>query len=154
MDHPNDDILVNNESINDEDMETEQSSMKIENGPILPPEEQKKMVKEIYSEELKNCATYYVLCSKWWKSWKKYVGFDGGESNGIPPQKIINEHLLIDPEQKILKRSVSDFSDVVYVHEDVWFFLKSWLVYLNKHFLIFTEFNIFKGMDAIMKSRE
>lgn len=126
MDHLNNDILVNNES-NIEETEKD-SGMKIENGPDVPPEEQKRLVKEIYSDKLKNCGLYYILCNKWWKSWKQYVGFDGEESSGVPPGMIINKHLLLDPEQKIIKKSVSEFSDIVYIQEDVWKLLKSWLV--------------------------
>ena len=120
-DRANGEISMDTESLV---METEQLSNKV-GDDNTSQKDQKDSVLEFYSHKLENEKTYYILDLKWWKSWKKYVGFEQ-EAEGDPPQIIVNEHLFNDLEKKTLRKNLSEYSDYAYVQEEVWDLLKSW----------------------------
>nr|XP_006117683.1 ubiquitin carboxyl-terminal hydrolase 4 isoform X2 [Pelodiscus sinensis] len=73
----------------------------------------------------------YLIDSRWFKQWKKYVGFDSwdmynvGEPN-LFPGPIDNSGLFADPEIQILKEHLIDELDYVLVPTEAWNKLVSW----------------------------
>ncbi|XP_075795728.1 ubiquitin carboxyl-terminal hydrolase 4 isoform X1 [Pelodiscus sinensis] len=75
--------------------------------------------------------SWYLIDSRWFKQWKKYVGFDSwdmynvGEPN-LFPGPIDNSGLFADPEIQILKEHLIDELDYVLVPTEAWNKLVSW----------------------------
>uniref|UniRef100_A0A8C2KXH4 Ubiquitin carboxyl-terminal hydrolase n=1 Tax=Cyprinus carpio TaxID=7962 RepID=A0A8C2KXH4_CYPCA len=82
-----------------------------------------------------NCRTRlkqrYLIDSRWFKQWKKYVGFDSwdlynvGEHN-LYPGPIDNSGLFSDHESQTLKEHLIDELDYVLVPTEAWNKLVSW----------------------------
>ncbi|XP_024067125.1 ubiquitin carboxyl-terminal hydrolase 4 [Terrapene carolina triunguis] len=75
--------------------------------------------------------SWYLIDSRWFKQWKKYVGFDSwdmynvGEPN-LFPGPIDNSGLFADPEIQTLKEHLIDELDYVLVPTEAWNKLVNW----------------------------
>ncbi|XP_036734148.1 ubiquitin carboxyl-terminal hydrolase 4 isoform X6 [Manis pentadactyla] len=80
---------------------------------------------------LQRGAQWYLIDSRWFKQWKKYVGFDSwdiysvGEHN-VFPGPIDNSGLFADPESQTLKEHLIDELDYVLVPAEAWNKLLTW----------------------------
>uniref|UniRef100_A0AAY5EUH7 Ubiquitin carboxyl-terminal hydrolase n=1 Tax=Electrophorus electricus TaxID=8005 RepID=A0AAY5EUH7_ELEEL len=74
---------------------------------------------------------WFLIDSRWFKQWKKYVGFDSwdmynvGERN-LYPGPIDNSGLFSDQESQLLKEHLIDELDYVLVPTEAWNKLVSW----------------------------
>lgn len=87
---------------------------------------QKQTIEEIYNNTLERGKPYYLLCSKWWSQWKRYVGFQDEKQSPENPGVITNDHLFSNTEILSLRKGISEGSDFEFIQEEVWNFLKSW----------------------------
>jgi len=69
---------------------------------------------------------YFILCNTWWKSWKRYVGYENRNTVGHydRPGPMENAHLL--DEDGEVKRSKQEDIDFVFVPHDMWGYLFDW----------------------------
>ncbi|XP_074861038.1 ubiquitin carboxyl-terminal hydrolase 4 isoform X2 [Carettochelys insculpta] len=80
---------------------------------------------------LRSGDSWYLIDSRWFKQWKKYVGFDSwdmynvGEPN-LFPGPIDNSGLFADPETQTLKEHLIDELDYVLVPTEAWNKLVNW----------------------------
>ncbi|KAM6062118.1 ubiquitin carboxyl-terminal hydrolase 4 isoform 2-T2 [Chlamydotis macqueenii] len=75
--------------------------------------------------------SWYLVDSRWFKQWKKYVGFDswdvfGVGDPGLFPGPIDNSGLFGDPETQSLKENLIDELDYVLVPTEGWNKLVAW----------------------------
>ncbi|XP_075289205.1 ubiquitin carboxyl-terminal hydrolase 4 isoform X2 [Opisthocomus hoazin] len=75
--------------------------------------------------------SWYLVDSRWFKQWKKYVGFDswdmfGAGDPGLFPGPIDNSGLFGDPETQSLKEHLIDELDYVLVPTEAWDKLVAW----------------------------
>ncbi|XP_061864602.1 ubiquitin carboxyl-terminal hydrolase 4 isoform X2 [Colius striatus] len=75
--------------------------------------------------------SWYLVDSRWFKQWKKYVGFDSWDMFGagdpcLFPGPIDNSGLFGDPETQILKEHLIDELDYVLVPTEAWNKLVAW----------------------------
>ncbi|XP_022104012.1 ubiquitin carboxyl-terminal hydrolase 15-like [Acanthaster planci] len=98
-----------------------------------PPElqEQKTQICELLKTPLKKGDTWYLLDSKWFKQWKKYVGYDswdmynqGNETSN--PGPVDNSGLFAADSTDKLKENLIDDLDYVLLPTDAWEKLASW----------------------------
>nr|XP_012626716.1 ubiquitin carboxyl-terminal hydrolase 4 isoform X2 [Microcebus murinus] len=94
-------------------------------------ETQKSEVGALMRTTLQRGAQWYLIDSRWFKQWKKYVGFDSwdmynvGEHN-LFPGPIDNSGLFSDPESQTLKEHLIDELDYVLVPTEAWNKLLNW----------------------------
>uniref|UniRef100_A0A4W3I552 Ubiquitin carboxyl-terminal hydrolase n=1 Tax=Callorhinchus milii TaxID=7868 RepID=A0A4W3I552_CALMI len=87
---------------------------------------------------LKKGDTWYLVDSRWFKQWKKYVGFDSwdkyqmGDQN-VYPGPVDNSGLLIDSDSQSLKEHLIDELDYILVPTEGWNKLVSWYGLLESH---------------------
>uniref|UniRef100_A0A4W3HGV8 Ubiquitin carboxyl-terminal hydrolase n=1 Tax=Callorhinchus milii TaxID=7868 RepID=A0A4W3HGV8_CALMI len=80
----------------------------------------------------------YLVDSRWFKQWKKYVGFDSwdkyqmGDQN-VYPGPVDNSGLLIDSDSQSLKEHLIDELDYILVPTEGWNKLVSWYGLLESH---------------------
>uniref|UniRef100_A0A8C3KYD7 Ubiquitin carboxyl-terminal hydrolase n=1 Tax=Calidris pygmaea TaxID=425635 RepID=A0A8C3KYD7_9CHAR len=75
--------------------------------------------------------SWYLVDSRWFKQWKKYVGFDSWDMFGagdpsVFPGPIDNSGLFGDPETQSLKEHLIDELDYVLVPTEAWNKLVAW----------------------------
>ncbi|XP_062441818.1 ubiquitin carboxyl-terminal hydrolase 4 isoform X6 [Rhea pennata] len=80
---------------------------------------------------LKPGESWYLVDSRWFKQWKKYVGFDSWDMFGVGepslfPGPIDNSGLFSDPETQSLKEHLIDELDYVLVPTEAWNKLVTW----------------------------
>ncbi|KAM6248184.1 ubiquitin carboxyl-terminal hydrolase 4 isoform 2-T2 [Spheniscus humboldti] len=80
---------------------------------------------------LKPGESWYLVDSRWFKQWKKYVGFDSWDMFGVGdpglfPGPIDNSGLFGDPETQSLKEHLIDELDYVLVPTEAWNKLVTW----------------------------
>ncbi|CAH2292011.1 E3 ubiquitin- ligase TRIM39-like [Pelobates cultripes] len=104
-------------------------------GPALEPptnpdrETQKAELREMLKAPQKKGDELYVIDSRWFKQWKKYVGYDSwdmynvGECN---PGPVNNSGLFSDADTLALKEHLIDELDYVLVPNEAWLKLMSW----------------------------
>ncbi|NXA33364.1 UBP4 hydrolase, partial [Eudromia elegans] len=73
----------------------------------------------------------YLVDSRWFKQWKKYVGFDSWDMFGVGepslfPGPVDNSGLFSDPETQSLKEHLIDELDYVLVPTEAWNKLVTW----------------------------
>uniref|UniRef100_A0A2K5RDJ2 Ubiquitin carboxyl-terminal hydrolase n=1 Tax=Cebus imitator TaxID=2715852 RepID=A0A2K5RDJ2_CEBIM len=73
----------------------------------------------------------YLIDSRWFKQWKKYVGFDSWDmysmgQHNVFPGPIDNSGLFSDPESQTLKEHLIDELDYVLVPTEAWNKLLNW----------------------------
>ncbi|XP_012412045.1 ubiquitin carboxyl-terminal hydrolase 4 isoform X2 [Trichechus manatus latirostris] len=94
-------------------------------------ETQKSELGALLRTTLQRGAQWYLIDSRWFKQWKKYVGFDSwdmynvGEHN-LFPGPIDNSGLFSDPESQTLKEHLIDELDYVLVPAEAWNKLLNW----------------------------
>ncbi|XP_004451955.1 ubiquitin carboxyl-terminal hydrolase 4 isoform X2 [Dasypus novemcinctus] len=94
-------------------------------------ETQKSELGALLRTTLQRGAQWYLIDSRWFKQWKKYVGFDSwdmynvGEHNMFPGP-IDNSGLFSDPESQTLKEHLLDELDYVLVPTEAWNKLLNW----------------------------
>ncbi|XP_004018513.3 ubiquitin carboxyl-terminal hydrolase 4 isoform X2 [Ovis aries] len=94
-------------------------------------ETQKSELGALMRTTLQRGAQWYLIDSRWFKQWKKYVGFDSwdmynvGEHN-LYPGPIDNSGLFSDPESQTLKEHLIDELDYVLVPAEAWNKLLNW----------------------------
>lgn len=90
---------------------------------------QKETIEKIYNNKLENGKAYYILCSKWWRQWKRYVGFQNEKQDPQNPGVITNDHLFSNIETRSLMKGISEGSDFEFIQEEIWNLLKDWYGY-------------------------
>ncbi|XP_021563169.1 ubiquitin carboxyl-terminal hydrolase 4 isoform X3 [Carlito syrichta] len=94
-------------------------------------ETQKSELGALMRTTLQRGAQWYLIDSRWFKQWKKYVGFDSwdmynvGEHN-LFPGPIDNSGLFSDPKSQTLKEHLIDELDYVLVPTEAWNKLLNW----------------------------
>ncbi|XP_017658692.1 ubiquitin carboxyl-terminal hydrolase 4 isoform X3 [Nannospalax galili] len=94
-------------------------------------ETQKTELGALMGTTLQRGAQWYLIDSRWFKQWKKYVGFDSwdmynvGEHN-LFPGPIDNSGLFSDPKSQTLKEHLIDELDYVLVPTEAWNKLLNW----------------------------
>uniref|UniRef100_A0A672QAZ7 Ubiquitin carboxyl-terminal hydrolase n=1 Tax=Sinocyclocheilus grahami TaxID=75366 RepID=A0A672QAZ7_SINGR len=102
-------------------------------GPESVPstESQKQSIGTLLKTPLRKGDEWYLIDSRWFKQWKKYVGFDSwdlynvGEHN-LYPGPIDNSGLFSDHESQTLKEHLIDELDYVLMPTEAWNKLVSW----------------------------
>ncbi|XP_051563513.1 ubiquitin carboxyl-terminal hydrolase 4-like isoform X2 [Myxocyprinus asiaticus] len=99
--------------------------------PVPSTESQKQSIGTLLKTPLRKGEEWYLIDSRWFKQWKKYVGFDSwdmynvGEHN-LYPGPIDNSGLFSDHEAQTLKEHLIDELDYVLVPTEAWNKLVSW----------------------------
>uniref|UniRef100_A0A8C9TXS9 Ubiquitin carboxyl-terminal hydrolase n=1 Tax=Scleropages formosus TaxID=113540 RepID=A0A8C9TXS9_SCLFO len=99
--------------------------------PIPSTESQKQTIGTLLKTPLRKGDEWFLIDSRWFKQWKKYVGFDSwdmynvGEHN-LYPGPIDNSGLFSDQETQTLKEHLIDELDYVLMPTEAWQKLVSW----------------------------
>ncbi|XP_070558871.1 ubiquitin carboxyl-terminal hydrolase 15-like [Ptychodera flava] len=98
-----------------------------------PPEleTQKQEICELLKTPLKKGSTWYLVDSRWFKQWKKYVGYDSWDMYGMGEQSsypgpIDNSGLFKEGTKNVLKEHLIDELDYILVPTEAWTKLASW----------------------------
>ncbi|XP_072026570.1 ubiquitin carboxyl-terminal hydrolase 4-like [Amphiura filiformis] len=98
-----------------------------------PPElqTQKKEISELINTTLVKGDTWFLIDSKWFKQWKKYVGFDSWDAynmgnSSFNPGPIDNSGLIKDGTENHLKEHLIDDLDYILVPQEAWDKLVEW----------------------------
>jgi len=96
-------------------------------------EEERRIVKDLEAranlEGFKENSTWFLLSSKWYDAWKRYVGYDGYKSPTNAPGEIDNQSILEPssvPSEELVRSSVMENTDFVIVSESMWRVLQQW----------------------------
>ncbi|XP_048878468.1 ubiquitin carboxyl-terminal hydrolase 4 [Brienomyrus brachyistius] len=98
---------------------------------VPPPETQKDSIGTLLKTALRKGDEWFLVDNRWFKQWKKYVGFDSwdlynvGESS-LYPGPIDNSGLFSDQETQTLKEHLIDELDYVLMPTEAWNKLVSW----------------------------
>ncbi|KAI1890913.1 hypothetical protein AGOR_G00158490 [Albula goreensis] len=99
--------------------------------PIPSTDEQKKGIGILLKTTLRKGDEWFLVDCRWFKQWKKYVGFDswdmynvGGQS--LYPGPIDNSGLFSDHETQTLKENLIDELDYVLMPTEAWNKLVRW----------------------------
>ncbi|XP_074952299.1 ubiquitin carboxyl-terminal hydrolase 4 isoform X2 [Phalacrocorax aristotelis] len=92
---------------------------------------QRTELKLLLDTALRPGESWYLVGMRWFRQWKKYVGFDSwdmlGEGDpGLFPGPINNSSLFSDPETQSLKEYLIDELDYVLVPTEAWKKLVAW----------------------------
>uniref|UniRef100_A0A4W4HTJ5 Ubiquitin carboxyl-terminal hydrolase n=1 Tax=Electrophorus electricus TaxID=8005 RepID=A0A4W4HTJ5_ELEEL len=99
--------------------------------PLPSVDSQKQTIGALLKTTLRKGDEWFLIDSRWFKQWKKYVGFDSwdmynvGERN-LYPGPIDNSGLFSDQESQLLKEHLIDELDYVLVPTEAWNKLVSW----------------------------
>uniref|UniRef100_A0A669BTR4 Ubiquitin carboxyl-terminal hydrolase n=1 Tax=Oreochromis niloticus TaxID=8128 RepID=A0A669BTR4_ORENI len=99
--------------------------------PTPSTESQKQTIGSLLKTSLKKGDEWYLIDSRWFKQWKKYVGFDSWDmynvgERSLYPGPIDNSGLFSDQETQALKEHLIDELDYVLVPTEAWNKLVSW----------------------------
>ncbi|XP_020789546.1 ubiquitin carboxyl-terminal hydrolase 4 [Boleophthalmus pectinirostris] len=99
--------------------------------PSPSPENQKQTIGSLLKTTLRKGDEWYLIDSRWFKQWKKYVGFDSWDmynvgERSLYPGPIDNSGLFSDQETQALKEHLIDELDYVLVPTEAWNKLVSW----------------------------
>ncbi|CAI9541910.1 unnamed protein product [Staurois parvus] len=100
-------------------------------GGVVDLETQRAEVSGLLKTPLRRGDTWYLIDSRWFKQWKKYVGFDSwdkyqmGDQN-VYPGPIDNSGLLKDTDTQSLKEHLIDELDYILLPTEGWNKLVSW----------------------------
>ncbi|XP_066580376.1 ubiquitin carboxyl-terminal hydrolase 15 isoform X2 [Amia ocellicauda] len=104
---------------------------KMAEGGAADLETQRAEIAALLKTQLRKGDTWYLVDSRWFKQWKKYVGFDSwdkyqmGDQN-VYPGPVDNSGLLKDGDSLALKEHLIDELDYILVPTDGWNKLVSW----------------------------
>ncbi|XP_029141116.1 ubiquitin carboxyl-terminal hydrolase 15 isoform X2 [Protobothrops mucrosquamatus] len=99
-------------------------------------ETQRSDIAALLKTALRKGDTWYLVDSRWFKQWKKYVGFDSwdkyqmGDQN-VYPGPIDNSGLLKDGDCQSLKEHLIDELDYILLPTEGWNKLVSWYTLLE-----------------------
>ncbi|XP_035665297.1 ubiquitin carboxyl-terminal hydrolase 15-like isoform X2 [Branchiostoma floridae] len=110
-----------------------------EGGGPPEPKVQKSQVSSDLKKELKKGDTWYLVDAKWFKQWKKYVGYDSWDMYGMGdqatfPGPIDNAALYKEPQTpdcRHLKEHLIDELDYMLLPTEAWDKLVSWYGMVN-----------------------
>uniref|UniRef100_A0A8C2W9U0 Ubiquitin carboxyl-terminal hydrolase n=1 Tax=Cyclopterus lumpus TaxID=8103 RepID=A0A8C2W9U0_CYCLU len=99
--------------------------------PTPSTENQKQTIGSLLKTTLRKGDEWYLIDSRWFKQWKKYVGFDSWDmynvgERSLYPGPIDNSGLFSDQETQALKEHLIDELDYVLVPTEAWKKLVSW----------------------------
>uniref|UniRef100_A0A8C1M3N2 ubiquitinyl hydrolase 1 n=1 Tax=Cyprinus carpio TaxID=7962 RepID=A0A8C1M3N2_CYPCA len=100
-------------------------------GGAADVETQRGEIATLLKTPLRRADTWYLVDSRWFKQWKKYVGFDSwdkyqmGEQH-VYPGPVDNSGLLTDGDVLGLKQHLIDELDYILLPADGWNKLLSW----------------------------
>uniref|UniRef100_A0A8C5FPH0 Ubiquitin carboxyl-terminal hydrolase 4 n=1 Tax=Gadus morhua TaxID=8049 RepID=A0A8C5FPH0_GADMO len=94
-------------------------------------ESQKQTVGSLIKTNLRKGDEWFLIDSRWFKQWKKYVGFDSWDmynvgEQSLYPGPIDNSGLFSDQETQVLKEHLIDELDYVLVPTKAWTKLVGW----------------------------
>ncbi|CAL1543086.1 unnamed protein product [Lymnaea stagnalis] len=91
---------------------------------------QKKTIEEYLSQNLKKGELWYLIDVRWFKQWKKYVGYDQWDSYSVGDQSVhpgpIDNCSLLKPDTNILREHLVDDLDYILLPADAYVKLSSW----------------------------
>uniref|UniRef100_A0A673HUJ8 Ubiquitin carboxyl-terminal hydrolase 15 n=1 Tax=Sinocyclocheilus rhinocerous TaxID=307959 RepID=A0A673HUJ8_9TELE len=105
--------------------------VKMAEGGAADAETQRGEIATLLKTPLRRADTWYLVDSRWFKQWKKYVGFDSwdkyqmGDQN-VYPGPVDNSGLLTDGDVLGLKQHLIDELDYMLLPADGWNKLLSW----------------------------
>uniref|UniRef100_A0A3P8TJF4 Ubiquitin carboxyl-terminal hydrolase n=1 Tax=Amphiprion percula TaxID=161767 RepID=A0A3P8TJF4_AMPPE len=104
--------------------------------PTPSTESQKQAIGSLLKTTLRKGDEWYLIDSRWFKQWKKYVGFDSWDmynvgERSLYPGPIDNSGLFSDQETQALKEHLIDELDYVLVPTEAWNKLVSWYACLE-----------------------
>ncbi|XP_076125184.1 ubiquitin carboxyl-terminal hydrolase 4 [Alosa pseudoharengus] len=116
------------DSGNAADAETEPVPAQI---PVPSTECQKQTIGTLLKTTLRKGDEWYLIDSRWFKQWKKYVGFDSWDmynvgEHSLYPGPIDNSGLFSDYDTQTLKEHLIDELDYVLMPTEAWTKLVSW----------------------------
>ncbi|XP_056131407.1 ubiquitin carboxyl-terminal hydrolase 4 isoform X2 [Lampris incognitus] len=99
--------------------------------PTPSSESQKQTIGSLLKTTLRKGDEWFLIDSRWFKQWKKYVGFDSWDmynvgEHSLYPGPIDNSGLFSDHETQVLKEHLIDELDYVLVPTEAWNDLVSW----------------------------
>ncbi|XP_030633163.1 ubiquitin carboxyl-terminal hydrolase 4 [Chanos chanos] len=99
--------------------------------PIPSTETQKQSIGALLKTTLRKGDEWYLIDSRWFKQWKKYVGFDSWDMYNVGEQSLFpgpidNSGLFSDQDTQTLKEHLIDELDYVLVPTEAWNKLVSW----------------------------
>ncbi|XP_062329027.1 ubiquitin carboxyl-terminal hydrolase 4 [Osmerus eperlanus] len=99
--------------------------------PTPSTESQKQTIGTLLKTTLRRGDEWFLIDSRWFKQWKKYVGFDSWDmynvgEHSLYPGPIDNSGLFSDQETQILKEHLIDELDYVLVPTEAWNKLVHW----------------------------
>uniref|UniRef100_A0A665UUH7 Ubiquitin carboxyl-terminal hydrolase n=1 Tax=Echeneis naucrates TaxID=173247 RepID=A0A665UUH7_ECHNA len=99
--------------------------------PAPSTESQKQTIGSLLKTTLRKGDEWYLIDSRWFKQWKKYVGFDSWDmynvgERSLYPGPIDNSGLFSDQDTQALKEHLIDELDYVLVPTEAWTKLVSW----------------------------
>uniref|UniRef100_A0A3B4UF72 Ubiquitin carboxyl-terminal hydrolase n=2 Tax=Seriola TaxID=8160 RepID=A0A3B4UF72_SERDU len=99
--------------------------------PAPSTESQKQTIGSLLKTTLRKGDEWYLIDSRWFKQWKKYVGFDSWDmynvgERSLYPGPIDNSGLFSDQDTQALKEHLIDELDYVLVPTEAWNKLVSW----------------------------
>ncbi|XP_023659927.1 ubiquitin carboxyl-terminal hydrolase 4 [Paramormyrops kingsleyae] len=98
---------------------------------VPPPETQKDSIGTLLKTALRKGDEWFLVDNRWFKQWKKYVGFDSWDlynvgENSLYPGPIDNSGLFSDQETQTLKEHLIDELDYVLMPTEAWNKLVGW----------------------------
>uniref|UniRef100_A0A7N6B6Z1 Ubiquitin carboxyl-terminal hydrolase n=1 Tax=Anabas testudineus TaxID=64144 RepID=A0A7N6B6Z1_ANATE len=116
--------------------------------PAPSTESQKQAIGSLLKTTLKKGDEWYLIDSRWFKQWKKYVGFDSWDmynvgERSLYPGPIDNSGLFSDQDTQALKDHLIDELDYVLVPTEAWNKLVSWYGCLEGQRPIVVEHGMF-----------
>ncbi|XP_075893390.1 ubiquitin carboxyl-terminal hydrolase 4 [Nelusetta ayraudi] len=99
--------------------------------PTPLTDNQKQTIGSLLKTALRKGDEWYLIDSRWFKQWKKYVGFDSWDMYNVGerslfPGPVDNSGLFSDQETQTLKEHLIDELDYVLVPTDAWTKLVRW----------------------------
>uniref|UniRef100_A0A4W5L550 Ubiquitin carboxyl-terminal hydrolase 4 n=1 Tax=Hucho hucho TaxID=62062 RepID=A0A4W5L550_9TELE len=99
--------------------------------PTPSTESQKLSIGTLLKTTLRKSDEWFLIDSRWFKQWKKYVGFDSWDmynvgEHSLYPGPVDNSGLFSDHETQILKEHLIDELDYVLVPTEAWNKFVSW----------------------------
>ncbi|KAJ8372031.1 hypothetical protein AAFF_G00295430 [Aldrovandia affinis] len=99
--------------------------------PVPSTDSQKQIIGALVKTALRKGDEWFLIDSRWFKQWKKYVGFDSWDmynvgEQSLYPGPIDNSGLFSDPETQCLKEHLIDELDYVLMPTEAWLKLLSW----------------------------
>ncbi|XP_062923797.1 ubiquitin carboxyl-terminal hydrolase 4 isoform X1 [Mobula hypostoma] len=100
-------------------------------GGVPDLERQKNEIGNLLKTVLVKGDSWYLIDSRWFKQWKKYVGFDNWDTynvgeRGMFPGPIDNSGLFAEVESQVLKEHLIDELDYVLVPTEAWNKFVTW----------------------------